>query len=1208
MKNKFGGLNLLSGSTVLPVDDSPSLLNVDFDISGAVQKRKGTVTVFKDTASAYPVSLDSFITQLGKQFFACKSGFELRVLDLVGDESTLIWNKTSVFRDLFLLPHAVALEDNTVLFLTKRHAPIQLRILEYEISVPTTVTSLILKVGKEWVNSYVDAVCYIDGVKTAVSKSFSVDTVTLTSVTFNENSKVYLITFNWQWWAESLIWYGDSFYQRVSRFGASDEDRHIQLPTSITADEIPSNTRYGIFAYYSEKFNELYTYKSDNQPKISLEYSFSDGSNYVPSTTAFTSPSKFYITFGEITNVNERTFTDRDVTGNQIKILKHKLKSFDIISFRNTEGAVPIGTVSGNYYYVKRITDDVIELYSDAALTTIITLSARNTKAFTDVAIDYKGIFLAITAHGFATGQPIRFTSTDTLPIPLSENNTYYAKSLTVNSFEVYFDLNLRKKVVFVNRVELYFNVAAITATNITISQHNLFDGDPIRFKTNNGTLPATVNSTTVYYVKVLTTSAIQVFYDIALTSIVPNYSGALGDLFIYVDGGTHSAIADGLTTTVERVAYDSVSLIRLRQLRFNRDTGVLPVNLQVLVDDVEATRNTLGTASVAALAYYTHSAESSTPDLTAGMQKFVSFSAKTPIGVDKDVLVTLVNTETKWCGTAALPNKFNFDNGSYVPAYGIGDYADYLNGEFPVFGALYQNRLCLCGVGSPFVVSAVYDKLIKGSPYRYFQITDDLSNQLLDPFKVRIPLDRSDNTTAVQQWQQYLFVFTNTATYRTILDSNGQFNANVNSLLLSANVGCLSKDCVVATESTLMFLSNGGVYDMSIILQNEYRASEVSVAIRPEVKKFTSAALMLYDNFNKKLFLYDGRLFVYYTDSKVWSEWGASIGWNITAMTTSANAAVFCCKALCDFQIIKTEFSKFVDFAKVFVGGSAVLVEPCLKNIPSYLGVSKYKSPVYFINDSTVEDLLVRLNLVPLRYNTDWFKLDDGFIQVVSPVNGTLYFSPVLDESFYGVVGYEDNVKMSLSDTSLGVIEPANVCTEKFTVCYALLQVNYADLTTFSITGADYTSYADLVSLGTLPVDVEPISKNDGFTFFNSFSRVNDTTLRISELRVVADTTGKPFTSWSLNIELWSTSSPIEFNRAFVRFINDGVIPFTYSLTNGNPADRTTLGILQPNGLYKGVVTVTINFNAQNEAHLTTVYNANSVPLKPTIIVVAVP
>ena len=291
-----------------------------------------------------------------------------------------------------------------------------------------------------------------------------------------------------------------------------------------------------------------------------------------------------------------------------------------------------------------------------------------------------------------------------------------------------------------------------------------------------------------------------------------------------------------------------------------------------------------------------------------------------------------------------------------------------------------------------------------------------------------------------------------------------------------------------------------------------------------------------------------------------------------------------------------------------MFAGGSSVLVEPCLKKIPSYVGVSVYKSPVYFINDSTVEDLLVRVNLVPLRFNTDWYKLDDGFIHINTPIDGTLYFSPVLDDSFYGVIGYEDNVKMLLTDTSLGVIEPANVCTEKFTVYYVFLAVTYGDATTFTLSGADYSTYAALVSSGTLPPNVEFISKTDGFTTFNSFSRANDTTLRISELRVEVDTEGKPFTSWVLNVELWSTSSPIELNRFFERFLNNGVTPFTYTLINGNPADRTTLGVLQPNGLYKGVVNIVVTVEPQDETHITLIYNANSVPLKPDVVVVAVP
>lgn len=1207
-KSKFGGLNLLSGSTTLPVDDSPSLLNVDFDISGSVQKRKGTVTVFKDTSSAYPVYVSSFITQLGKEFFVSKYGLELRVLDLVDNVSTKIWSKSNVFRDFSVQPFSIALEDNTVLLVGERHAPIQLRILETSYTIPTTSTSINVVVDGSWVNAYADLTCYVNGVKVTPTASYSGGVITLSGLTFNAGDTVYVVSFLWQWWAEALIWYGDSFYQRVSRFGASQEDQHVQIPNSIVTDEIPDNTNYGVYAYLSDTFNQTYTYKSNNQPKISVEYSFSDGSNYTADTTSYTSPSKFYVTFGDISSPNPRTFTDKDITGNRIRIVKHLYKDYDIVNFTNTDGAVPTGITVGTAYYVKVIDDDTIELYTDSALTTIVTLTARLSKNFTDLGIDYTDNFIAITSHGFTTGSGVRFTTSGTLPIGLSENTTYYLNVLNANAFEVFFDAALRKKVIFVYRAELFFNSTNVSGNILTINSHNLFTGDAVRVRTANGTLSATLNATTVYYVKVLTANAIQLFSDSTLATIVPNYTGLTGDVFLYLDGGVHTIFKDGLTTSVERVAYDVVSFIRLRQLRFNKGSGVLPVNLQVFVDDVLATRNTALTASVATHAYYTHTSETLTPNTTSVKQKFVSFSAKTPIGVSKDSLVTLVNTETRWCGAAALPQKYNYDNGSYVPAYGIGDYADYLNGEFPLFGTLYQNRLCLCGVGSPFIVSAIYDKIIQNAPYRYFQITDDLSNPLLDPFKVRIPLNKSDSTTAIKQWQQYLFVFTNTSTYRTILDNNGQFNTNVNSLLLSSNVGCISRDCVSVTENTMIFLSEGGVFDMGVLLQNEYRASEISVPIRPAIQEFTSNALMVYDSFNKKLFVYDERLFVYYPESKVWSEWSAIIGWNISSLTVSKNAALFCCTVLCDFQIVKTEFDKYIDFAKVFSGGSTVSIEPCLKKIPCYAGVNVYKSPVPFVQDNTVEDILVRVDLKPIEFGAAWRKLEDGYIYINAPVDGTLYFSPLLEDSFYGVIGYQDNVKMSLTDTSLGIVSPVDVCTTKRSVYYTSLVINYTDGTTFVVDNSEYTTYADLVSFGTLPTEIEPISRTDGYTTFSTYSTANDITLKPGELVVVGDTVGKAFDSWVATIELWSTTDTIEFNRFAERFLNDGVTSFTATLFGGNPADRTTKGVLQPNGLYKGIVSIPISVFSQSEIHITNRYNASSVPIKPNVVIVVVP
>jgi hypothetical protein len=1221
MKKKFGGLNTLSGSLSLPEDDSPSLLNVDFDISGSVRKRKGTASIFRDTATANPVFASRFVTLLGYEFIISKYDLSLRVLSLDADNiANVIWSKANVFRDVTLNPFSIPLDNNINLILCAKHAPIQVRFQEFKEFVQTSGSSILLNVGAEWVNTYVDAVFYLNGKRTAATIAYSLGVLTVSGVTLVAGDVVYVCTFSWQWWAESLIWYGDSFYQRVSRFGASDEDKHVQIPASIATDEIPSSANFGIFAFRSDSYGESYVLKSNNQPQISLEYSFSDGSGYTPATTAFTSPSKFYITFGDITSVNERTFTDKDITGNQIKILKHKLKSFDIISFRNTEGDVPVGTTEGTSYYVKYITDDIIELYSDALLTTVVALSARGSKTFTDVAIDYSSNFIAITAHGFTTGQPIRFTSTGTPPTPINENTTYYLKSLTANSFEVYFDLNLRKKVLFVNRVELFFNSTNVSGANLTIAQHNLFDGDPIRFRTANGTLPGTINSTTVYYVKVLTASVIQVYSDIALTTQIPNYTGLTGDVFLYLDGGTHTVVADGLTTTVERVAYDSVSFVRLRQLRFNNDTGVTNANLDVYVGDTLASRNATLATSGSSPAYYTHTTESLTPYLlTALKQKFVSFTAATPIGVPKDTFVTLVNKERKWCGSAALNTKYAFDNGSYVPAYGFGDYADYDTGEFPIFGALYQSRLCLGGIGAAVVVSGTYDRLVKDAPYRYFQITDDLSNPTLDPFNIRIPFPQSDSVRAMRQWQQYLFIFTRSSTFKTSLDGNNLFSANVPSLTLTANIGCTSREGVDTTENTMYFVSDGGVYDMGVVLQNEYRASEVSVPVRNILQKFTTDAKLSYDAFNNKLYVYDNkRLLVFFSDARVWSEYRAVLDWDITAFVPWSDSMLLCCKTLCNFQLIKTEFEKHIDFARVFTSGE-VYIQPCSSAIPSYVGVHIYESPLVTTPMTTEQDLHVLQNGTRIEFGAEWYNLPDNKIFVVNPVDGELRFFYKLKDTFNGAVLYKDNEEFPMDGATLGLVSPTDICTyspynggvgtgkdeglpdiylprdaaslASDVRAFVAFSTTYTDTSVFAKAFSDTPGYAAFVATG-VSAAVEEVTYDNGITKVSIRNSVTDNTIPSGGFIVEASVKKVGITDNAtvnnIQIELWSKTALIPLNRLNLFFgaVLGGVYANTadptqsFTLAGGNPGDRTVTGVLQPNGLYKSPSPVIISYS----------------------------
>jgi hypothetical protein len=1208
VRTKFEGLNTVSGELALPKDSSPSLLNVDFDIGGSVRKRNGTLTLFKDVATPNPVFVSRFVTTAGYEFIISKFNTKLRVSDLQNDKVTILWERDNVFKSAASLPFSIPLDDNFNLLLCEMQAPIQVRFEEVA-AVATADNLIIVNVGASWVNTFSDCAVYVNGVRVARTLSYSSGNLTITSSAIVVGAMVYVCTFSWQWWAESLIWFGDNFYQRISRFGVSEEDKHVQVPNSIVTDEIPDSSNYGVFAYINDAFGNAYTYKPNNQPQISLEYSFSDGSNYTPSATAFTSPSKFYITFGDITNVNTRTFTDKNVSGNQITILKHKLKSFDIINVSNTEGDLPVNLSDSASYYVKEITEDVIELYSDAALTTIVTIGTRNTKTFTDLGVDYTDNFIAITAHGFVDAQPIRYTSTNTLPIGLVETTTYYAKSLSANAFEVFFDQNLRKKVIFVYRSELFFDNTAVSGDILTIAQHKLFTGDAVRVKTTNGTLSGTLNATSVYYVLVLTANAIKLYSDSALTTVVPNYTGLTGDIFLYLDGGVHTVIADGLTTTLERVAYDSVSFVRLRQLRFNNKKGVLNTNLDVFVGKDEIVRSVISTVS-STLKYYTHETESLTPYTgSSTVQKFVSFTASTPVGVRKDEYVTLVNTERKWCGSAALDTQYNFDNGSYVPAYGLGDYANYDEGIFPTFGALYQSRLCLAGVGASILVSGVYDKIIDEAPYRYFQVTDDLSNPTIDPFKIRVPFSQSDTVLAMKQWQQFLFVFTRTSVYKTTVDNNSQFNVNTPTLTLTANVGCIGRDSVETTESTMFFLSENGVFDLGIVTQGEYRASEISLPIRNIIKDFGADSKIVYDTFNNKLYVYNKRLMVYFTDQKVWSEYRAVLPWDISSFLFWREFVLLCCKNLCDFQLVRTEYEKCIDFAKEFTSGE-VYVQPCSASIPSYVGVNVYESPIVMTPVLDEQDAHVLQNGVRIVFAEAWRKLPDNKIYVENPVNGTLRFFYRLSDTFNGAVLFKDKEDFPLNGASLGLILPTNVCAytpyngavvvggkddglpsvylgrsaaslASDVRAYISFSTTYTDASVYSVAFTDTAGYSAFVADG-ISSSIQEVSFTDGISTASLVTSASDNSVPAGAFRVdislVSNAITNNTTTLALVIELWSKTETIPLNRVglFVGANPSGLFANTndpvqvFTLAGGNAADRTVTGTLQANGLYK--------------------------------------
>jgi hypothetical protein len=165
----------------------------------------------------------------------------------------------------------------------------------------------------------------------------------------------------------------------------------------------------------------------------------------------------------------------------------------------------------------------------------------------------------------------------------------------------------------------------------------------------------------------------------------------------------------------------------------------------------------------------------------------------------------------------------------------------------------------------------------------------------------------------------------------------------------------------------------------------------------------------------------------VYFTDQKVWSEYKAVLPWDISSFLFWREFMLLCCKTLCDFQITRTEYELYVDFAKKFTSGQTVDVQPCAQNIPTYTGVTRYTSPLVMSPVLSERDVTVLYDGV---LTNNWAKLNSEEISISGVVDGKqLTFFYKVAGSFNGAVLYEDSVIQTLNNVSFGVVPLNNFC-----------------------------------------------------------------------------------------------------------------------------------------------------------------------------------
>lgn len=294
-----------------------------------------------------------------------------------------------------------------------------------------------------------------------------------------------------------------------------------------------------------------------------------------------------------------------------------------------------------------------------------------------------------------------------------------------------------------------------------------------------------------------------------------------------------------------EASGISSLTIVRQRELRFNKGQGIIANRLQVRVNSVLSSGYFTDCAAGAQPTDYVLFNDTYGTDRSrvfcGGPTQLATGIAFTANGnvLEFGATVELVNTENRWMGTAGQSLLYstgvaNLD-GTFLQAFGLGLLCDYDKGFFPTLGSIYRDRLVLRLPNvslDQLLVSATSDIYTPGEYYSYFQVTDALAGDADDPFTINVTNSGREPITALLSWQQQLFVFTSVSTYG--IRGGEVFGPSGYTSSLFAAYGALNQRCVISTNLTVLFLNKFGVFDLlNKDNTSDYGAFERSSTIR---------------------------------------------------------------------------------------------------------------------------------------------------------------------------------------------------------------------------------------------------------------------------------------------------------------------------------------------------------------------------------------
>lgn len=133
---------------------------------------------------------------------------------------------------------------------------------------------------------------------------------------------------------------------------------------------------------------------------------------------------------------------DVDYANNYINITAHGFADGDPVRYSNGGNLTITGLTNNTTYFVKVITTDSIELYTNYAFTagTAVALSGSSTGShnLTRFEINEDENRIVEPNHGLTVGTPVRLTTTSTMPGGLNDYTAYWIGSVTTNSFSLH--------------------------------------------------------------------------------------------------------------------------------------------------------------------------------------------------------------------------------------------------------------------------------------------------------------------------------------------------------------------------------------------------------------------------------------------------------------------------------------------------------------------------------------------------------------------------------------------------------------------------------------------------------------------------------------------------------------------------------------------------------------------------------------------------